>query len=346
MDLDDTRTTNKLLLIIVVPLLFYILVVLKFIFIPLLFALFIALLFTPLMRWLRKRHMPEFVSLTIVLIVLFGSLFAAFKLVQLSGNEIAIGKNELFTKLDDKVGHFIEPISTFMDLEFTEDQGNIKRILQSKQVSDVILENFGLTFNFVQKTLTMTLMTLFFLVLLLAGSWNIKMLTYNALSSGRTKQLKTFISVEKSISQFLKVKFFVSLLTGIGFGLVCYFFEISFPFFWGLFAFVINFVQMIGSFIATILLSVFAYIEIESPGTLLAVILILTGIQVLFGSIVEPIMMGRSFSINIITVLIMLMFWGFLWGIPGLILAIPMTVLIKTTLAEFTGTEKILRLMS
>jgi len=346
MNLDNTRTTNKLLLMVVVPLVFYILVVLKFIFIPLMFALFIALLFTPIMRWLRKRYIPEVLSFTIVLIVLFGSLFVAFKLIQLSGNEIAEGKQELLIKLDDKIGNLINPISGFMNLDLVEDQGNIKRLLQSKQVSEAIFENFGLTFNFVQKTLTMSLMALFFLILLLAGSWNIKMLSYNALNTGRTKSLKTFISVEKSISLFLKVKFLVSLLTGIGFGLICYLFGISFPFFWGLFAFVINFVQMVGSFISTILLSIFAYLEIDHPGTLLAVILLLTGIQVIFGSIVEPILMGRSFSINIITVLIMLMFWGFLWGVPGLILAIPMTVLIKTILAEYSGTEKILRLMS
>lgn len=330
----------------VIPVIFYILVVLKFIFIPLMFAVFIVLLFTPLMRWLRKRNIPQILSFTFVLLLIIGSFFVAFKLIQLTGHEIAQGQRELLIKLDSKIENLIAPFSSLFGFEQNIDGSAIEQIIQSKQFGDALLENLGITFSFVRQTVIMTLMTFFFLILLLAGSWNLKMITYNTIAQGKTRSLKTFISVERSISKFLKVKFFVSLLTGIGFGLACYFFGVSFPLFWGLFTFIINFVQMVGSFISTILLSIFAYIEIENPGALLALVLILTGIQVLFGSIIEPIMMGRSFSINIITVLITLMFWGFLWGVPGLILAIPMTVLIKTILIEFSGTERIVRLMS
>ena len=90
----------------------------------------------------------------------------------------------------------------------------------------------------------------------------------------------------------------------------------------------------------------FAFIEIESPGTLLLAAILFTGAQVLFGSVLEPILMGRSFSINVIVVLIMLMFWGFIWGIPGLILSIPLTVLFKTILNEFQAGKKFAKLMS
>ena len=56
--------------------------------------------------------------------------------------------------------------------------------------------------------------------------------------------------------------------------------------------------------------------------------------------------MGKSFSINIIAVLVMLMFWGFLWGIPGLIMAIPITVFIKIILEQFPNTKMIASLLS
>lgn len=346
MSLSDIRTTNKLLLILVIPVVFYILVILKHIFIPLMFAIFIALLFSPLMRWLKRRNIHQIFSMLIVLLVLFGSLMLTIKVVQVSGKEIALGKKELYVKLDNKVADITEPAMRILGIESTVDQGRIKQIVQSKTVEEFIVDNFGNTFKFLRKTVTIVLMTMFFLILLLAGSWNLKMITYDTFSQGRTKYLKTFVAIEKSISQFLKVKFLVSLLTGVSFGLVCYVMGISFPVFWGLFAFAINFIQMIGSFIAVLLASIFAYIEIESPGALLTAVLLLAGVQILFGSIIEPILMGRSFSINIITVLIVLMFWGFLWGISGLILAIPLTVLLKTILSELKGTEKLLRLMS
>jgi len=192
----------------------------------------------------------------------------------------------------------------------------------------------------------MVLMTLFFLVLLLAGTVNFKLLMEGHLFRHRTKSIKTYLAIEKSIVKFLKVKFLMSLFTGIGFALITWAFGISFPIFWGLFAFAINFVQMIGSIIATVFAAIFAFIELHNPGSVLIAALLYTSVQVVFGSILEPILMGKSFSINIITVLVMLMFWGYMWGVPGLILSIPITVLLKTVMEQAEGTQTLARLMS
>jgi len=103
---------------------------------------------------------------------------------------------------------------------------------------------------------------------------------------------------------------------------------------------------MVGSFVTVILLSMFAFVELETTSTLFFFILAITGVQVLFGAILEPIFMGKSFSINVIAVLVMLMFWGFLWGIPGLIMAIPITVFLKILLEQFPSTKIIASLLS
>jgi len=79
---------------------------------------------------------------------------------------------------------------------------------------------------------------------------------------------------------------------------------------------------------------------------LLFFVISITSVQVLFGAILEPIFMGKSFSINIIAVLVMLMFWGFIWGVPGLIMAIPITVFIKIILEQFPRTKIISDLLS
>jgi predicted PurR-regulated permease PerM len=189
-------------------------------------------------------------------------------------------------------------------------------------------------------------MTAFFVVLWLAESINVQKVMNNTILKQKHASIKTFMKIEKDLITFIKVKFFVSLLTGIGTGLACLFFDVSFPIFWGLFAFVINFVQMVGSFIAVISLSIFAFIELDPTSTLFFFIVAITSVQVLFGAILEPIFMGKSFSINIITVLVMLMFWGFLWGIPGLIMAIPITVFIKIILEQFPSTRFLAELLS
>ena len=346
MAFNDRSTTNKLLLILVLPILFYSLQILSFIFIPLMFAVFIALLFTPMMRWMQKRRFPKVVALSVVISILILVLFSSFKLIQLSSLEINAGKEALSIKFDSKMEKVIAPFSDILGIERSEGQSAVKDLLNSSKVGDLIFDNVTITFSFIRLTIVNTLMTLFFLVLFLSGSINVKNLLQTTFFKGKTQTVKTFMKVEKSISQFLKVKIFVSLLTGIAFGIIAWSLGISFPLFWGLLAFIINFVQMVGSVISTVLVMVFAYVELESPGTLLLAGILFTGAQVLFGAVLEPIFMGKSFSINIIVVLVMLMFWGFLWGIAGLVLAIPLTVLLKIILSEYPGTAKYADLMS
>lgn len=196
------------------------------------------------------------------------------------------------------------------------------------------------------KFTTMILMTGFFVVLWLAESINMHKVLNMTIFKQKHTSVKAFMKIEKNLITFIKVKFFVSLLTGIFTGLACVYFDVSFPIFWGLFAFVINFVQMVGSFITVILLSIFVFIELEPTNILFFFIISITSVQVLFGAILEPIFMGKSFSINIIAILVMLMFWGFIWGIPGLIMAIPLTVFIKIILEQFPSTKVISDLLS
>ncbi len=336
--LNQTRTTNVLLLIIVIPLVFYLLKILSFIFVPLVFSMFIALLFLPLMRWLAKRKVPKFVSIIlIVLVIIIGLRFGA-ELVKLSSRQIMVSDSAFFDKAEDKITKLMFFVEEVFGVEFQKDKKILSQFVKK--------ENLGSTVDFLQKSFTMVLMVAFFVVLLLAESINMHKVLNNTILKQKYASIKTFIKIEKDLITFIKVKFLVSLLTGIGTGLACLFFDISFPIFWGLFAFIINFVQMVGSFITVILLSIFAFVELDPTSTLFFFIVTITGVQILFGGILEPIFMGKSFSINIITVLVMLMFWGFLWGIPGLIMAIPITVFIKIILEQFPATKRIANLLS
>ena len=340
--MDKLRTTNMLLLVIVIPIIFYLLKVLSFIFIPLVFSMFIALLFLPLMRFLRKKSVPKVLSIIIIILIIAAGLKLGAELVKLSSKEILSSDVTFFDKAQLKINNLVFNVESFFGVESKKENTNLSRFLNK----DVLVGNLAPTFGFVSRFLTALLMTTFFVVLWLGESIDVQKLLNKTLLKKKHTSIKTFIKVENELIKFIKVKFLVSLLTGIGTGLACYFFDVSFPIFWGLFAFIINFVQMVGSFISVILLSVFAFVEVESTSILLFFILSITGVQVLFGAILEPIFMGKSFSINIITVLVMLMFWGFIWGIPGLIMAIPITVFLKIIFEQFESTKLIANLIS
>lgn len=340
--MKDLKVTNSLLLIIVVPLVFYLLKILSFIFIPLIMSMFIALLFLPMMRWLNGKRVPKPLGIALVIFIIIGALKIGGELIQLSSNEILAAKDVFIPKAESKLIDLVVNLEAFFGIDRVEGESLIKHYIGD----DYSLKNFGSTFDFIRSTLTMTLMTVFFVILLLSESINFQHLLNTTVLKRTYSSVKTFMKIEKDILKFVKVKFVISLFTGVGFSIACVLFDVSFPIFWGLFAFVINFVQMVGSVVSVVLLTLFAFVELDPTGTLLFFIICITGVQVLMGGILEPVFMGKTFSLNVVTVLIMLMLWGYIWGIPGMVMSIPITVFIKIIMEQFESTKLIAVLMS
>lgn len=339
--MNNLKITNILLLIIAIPVIIMVLKTLQFIFVPLVFAMFITLLFIPLIRKLKRKKVPKIVRVTVPIILIIVSGVIVFQVLRLSSKEILSTKDVFIEKSEDKLSQIEDLTQNYLGFDlFPKNQNN-------HEVKRDIIMNYGQDFSkFLIGIIPQLLTTLFFVVLLLFESFDFEKMLHTTILKKRHTSIKAFNRIEKDLVKFLQVKFLVSLGTGIGTGLACYAFDVSFPIFWGFFAFAINFVQMVGSIISIVLCSIFALVEMEIGASLFYFILSITGVQIIFGSILEPIFMGKSFSINIIVVLIMLMFWGFVWGIPGMILSIPITVFIKILLEQFDKTKPIAKLMN
>jgi predicted PurR-regulated permease PerM len=303
--------------------------------------MFIALMFLPIKRWLNRKGVPHLLSVAIVVLMIVAILKAGGELIQLSTKQILADKT-LFKEIELKITDLILVIEEFFGIQRIE-EGNV--ILHYLQKSS-IMKNFGSTIEFIGDTLSITLMTVFFTILWLSESINFQKLLNQTIVRQKYTSIRVFMRIENDLIKFILVKVFVSLLTGIFFAVSCIIFDVSWPIFWGLFAFVFNFIQMIGSVISVAVLGLFALVEIDPTGTLLLFLLILIGIEILMGGVLEPVLMGKSFSINVITILIMLMFWGYLWGIPGLIMSIPITVFLKIIMEQFPKTRMIAGLIS
>lgn len=336
------QTIKRLLMVIVVALFIYLLKTLSFIFVPLVGALFLALLFMPLMRWLYRHKVNKYISVAVAVLLVALLLKGGWELVRLSGKEIIEQKIEVLTRIEAKVDTYLYLAERFLGV----DDGYLHKYVEGGKLIEEVLKYSGSALNILKDAVSMGLITVFFLILLLIDTVNIPKIMQSTLFPNKHSTVKTFMQVERSIVKFIEVKFLMSLFTGIGFTLACYLFGVSFPLFWGLLAFTLNYIQFIGSVVATTALALFALAEIAHPGTWALFVGITIGVQLLFGSVIEPILMGKSFSINTITILIMLMFWGFIWGIPGLVLSIPITVLLKIVFARFEQTKLISELMS
>jgi AI-2 transport protein TqsA len=339
--MKDQKTTNTLLLIIVIPLVIYLLKLLSFIFVPLVFAMFITLLLLPLMRWFHKQRIPRVVSVILIIILFTGLLKAGGELVQLAINGIVSNEGRFTEMAESKLMNMVVSVEEFFNIERIEGENVFMHYIRSNSA----FSSFSSTITYIGDSLSMILMTVFFTILLLAESINFQMVLNKTLIESRYSSIRTFVKIENDIHKFVKVKFIISLTTGVLVGVVCHLFGISFPVLWGLLTFIFNFIQVVGSIASVILVSLFALIELGTGGVLLFFIVSVAGIQLLLGSVLEPILLGKTFSINIVTILIMLMLWGYIWGIPGMVMAVPITVITKIILEQFPRTKVVASLM-
>jgi AI-2 transport protein TqsA len=344
--LKEIINIKRLLIIIVVLFVFYILKILSIIFIPLVFSLFFALLVYPLLRWFQKRKIPKLLSLLMVLLMIAISMIIVVKLTQLASREILAANTDLLVKVQIKLRLAIQSLEDFLRLKEIGKEGLIVSTIQDINIADNFFKVAGAAADKIWRLIEMVLMTVFFLILILAGSINVQDILNRTIYHQSFRSIRILKKIELSLLTFIKVKFFINLATGIGVWLACLYFKIDFPLFWGLVTFALNFIQFIGTIFIVIMMAIFGFVEIDVPHVLFLFIITIAVIQVLLVTILEPIFMGRSFSINTITVLVMLMFWGYLWGIAGLILCIPISVFLKSILEQFPNTKIIADIMS
>ena len=335
-------TTNKLLMLLVLPVFFLVLKELSAIFVPLIIASFFVLLFMPLIRWANRRNVPRWVSIVVIFVIFFIVVRSCVWLLQLTGNEFRTTDPQtwqnILAEFNNFVVHFMQLIGLNEDV-FLE-------YMKTNDITTTIYDNIGKVFVAVQRTASIIFMSAFFIVLLIASSFNAQNLLQVTLFKDKMPSMRTYITIERSISKFILVKFLISLFTGISFSVLCYFFDVKFARFWGMLAFILNFIQMIGSIISTAVMCVFGLTQIATMPMIVLFIVIAILIQIFWGSILEPIFMGRTFSINTVTIIVMLFFWGYVWNIPGMILAVPLTVMVKTILEQFDKTKQVAQLMS
>ncbi|MCQ2958706.1 MAG: AI-2E family transporter [Bacteroidales bacterium] len=335
-------TTNKLLMMLVLPVLFFILKELSNIFVPLVVACFFALLFMPFLRWTSRNNIPRWIAIVVIFIVFFLVVRSCFWILQLASLEFRSTDIQTWQSIFASVKDFAVRISVL--LGFSQDA--ILEHLQETDIYSTVFDNAGKLLDAVRKTFSLVFMSIFFMILLIASSFNGQRLLEVLILNDKTSAMRTYITIEKSISKFIFVKVLISFFTGLSFFILCICFDVKFPIFWGTLAFVLNFIQMIGSIFSTAIMCLFALSQIPEMSVIILFIIIAIALQLLFGSVLEPIFMGKTFSINTVTIIIMLFFWGYVWNIPGMILAVPLTVMVKTILEQFDKTRQIAELMS
>jgi len=152
--------------------------------------------------------------------------------------------------------------------------------------------------------------------------------------------------IETSIGSYFKLKTYVSLITGLSSYIALAWIGIDAPVFWAFLIFVLNFIPTIGSLVGTLFPAVFALIQFGSLNPFLLVLGIVGLIQILVGNLLEPRIMGSTMNISPLVTILSLSLWGAIWGVVGMIISVPVTVIMIIVFSHFKKTRPIAVLLS
>jgi predicted PurR-regulated permease PerM len=151
--------------------------------------------------------------------------------------------------------------------------------------------------------------------------------------------IKALNRINKAVQDYLGLKTAISLCTGILVSLALFLFGVPFAVLWGVLAFLLNFIPNIGSLISVIPPVLITLFQFGSISKTLGVLAVLIALQTVVGNFVEPKMMGKGLNLSPLTVLLSLLFWGWMWGIPGMLLSVPLTAAIKIAFEQVEATR-------
>lgn len=342
---------------------FYVLKELQHIFIPFTLAYFLYFVFEPFNSALEKRRIPHSLStvidlLMIMLIVWVLSRFIIDSFVQF-GEQIPV--------YEDKLNKLISTTAVSLGLTdalFTN--FDIRRLMMGFDYTNIAGQFFSSTLSIFSGLVFI----LFFFIFISSGHAKFveaikkRYLEKNMeealkkekkklkITDGETpttsrdeederiksesgeKLQKTFKDITQQIQKYLITKFLISLTTGVIVGFVLWLFNVDFYVVWAVITLLLNFIPNIGSAIAVILPTLMALVQHESFGYAMLVAAVITVIQNLIGNIIEPKLFGDRLGLNPLVIILSLLIWGYVWGIVGMILSVPLTAVLKIVISN------------
>jgi AI-2 transport protein TqsA len=153
-------------------------------------------------------------------------------------------------------------------------------------------------------------------------------------------------NINDAMAGYLRVKVKASLVLAIPATVVLWAFGVEFALMWGVLTFLLNFIPYLGSLIACGAPILLAFLQMDSLGRPAVVAGLLISIHTLSAYVVEPAMTGKAVGLSPVVILVALSFWGLCWGLTGMLLAVPLTVMMKIILDNVELTRPLARLMA
>lgn len=338
------NTQKTASIIIITFALVFFLIIAQNILIPIILAVFSWFLIKEIREFLDKAkfirtYIPRWVKtiFSVLFLLVTISLFSDLLInnIQSLGNSLQ--------KYDDQLLSIINSIEQKTSFNIG---GNIKSFIQNVNLSNLIktfLNSIsGLLSNFF-------LVLLYLIFILLEESTFIHKMKAIYPNKEKYENINTvLLKVDKSIGSYISIKTFVSLLTATLSYVTLVLIGVDSALFFAFLIFLLNYIPSVGSLIATLFPALMALVQYgsETYTPFILVVVFVGAIQLLVGNFLEPKLMGNSLNISSLVVILSLTIWGVIWGIAGMVLSVPITVIMIIIFSNFESTKKIAILLS
>ena len=160
------------------------------------------------------------------------------------------------------------------------------------------------------------------------------------------KFMQNLRSISDSISYYMSSMAAISLFTGIISFVILLFMGIEYAFLWSFLIFILNFIPYIGPLISSLLPAIFAVITTGHLMQFVYVFAAMEGIQIIIGNFIQPMIQGKGTNLAPITIIVALAFWGGIWGIVGMILAVPIMAVVVIICSQMPASRYLAILLS
>ena len=296
--------------------------------VPVTISILLSFVFYPVLKQMQRIHIPWVLGIIIlVLVTLFVFFFLGNLLVTSLRTILSI-----YPRYEDRFTSLYKIFASTFKITFDEESSLLTNLWNSLNVRTAV-QNMALSVSnfFVSGAKVITVITLLVIFLLL----ELRSLREKVTLAFPEENLngKILTIAKKTVSQvthYLSIKFIISLLTGSLVFTVCALVKLDFAIVWGFLAFLLNFIPNFGSIISWLATTLFCVIQFyPSWWQVFVVGITVLAINMVLGNIVEPRWEGSDLGISPFIILVSLSLWGWMWGFIGMILAVPMTVIIK-----------------
>lgn len=324
--------------------LLYTVTLVKALIIPLVLAAFIGLALNPIVARGTRHHIPRWLGASVLMVSLIAGISAGISMLAQPATEWLHSAPSQIRSFIPKLQHFTRPLEAAGRATQTLVNGHPAAAAQNPgDVAISVWDVLANTPKVLAAVLTVLLLVFFFLVY---GDLILRRLVEIAPSFGYKRHAVSIVrGIQTEVSRYILTTVVINLSLGVTTAVMLYLLHMPDPLLWGTVATFANFIPYVGAIFTTTTLLFVGLIHFDIVSTALLPALCFACITAVEGNLITPMILGRRMRVSPIAILIWLLIWGWLWGVPGALLAVPMLTSAKLIAERVRGWEWFARMV-